>query len=249
MKIKILPVFLIIAILFSLPVYSKDRNGSLKAIEQAENSLKTLDSLNDIKQYIPSDIYNEAVVNIINARTQWDKSEYLSAYYLATVAYIKLEAAKNFSSAKDNKNKKIMLELEFYKKHPAGNIVNKINAVLNSGLNRKAEFFTISIMDKNLFRGNDFKLSDEGINKLSRIIEVIKLFPECTVKIAGHSSSFDYKAYTKFKAEAVLKYIISSGISSKSITSVGIGNIEVMETPVGYKRLDRVEIIISGIKF
>ncbi len=249
MKIKLLPVFLIIIFLFTLPVYSKDKNGSLQAIEQAENSLKTLDSLVDQKQYIPNDLYNDAVINIINARTQWDKDEFLSAYYLATVAFIKLESAKYYSMAKDNKNKKLMLELDFYKKQkqPSGNLDKRINAILDSGLIRKKDLFTITIMDKNLFKGNDFKLSEEGINKLSRIIEVIKLFPECTVKIAGHSSAFDYKDYTKYKAETILKYLISSGVNSKSITSSGIGNNEVMETPIGYKRLDRIEIIISGI--
>ena len=251
MKKKFMPAFLVIIFLITLPVYSKDKNTSLQAIEQAENSLKTLDSLVDQKQYIPSDLYNDAVINIINARTQWEKDEFLSAYYLATVAFIKLESAKNYSMARDNKNKKLMLELESLRKQPAGNTINNaniLNAILDSGLTRKKDLFTITILDKNLFKGNDFKLSDDGIKRLSRIIEVIKLFPGCSVKIAGHSSSFDYKDYTKYKAEAVLKYIVSSGINSKSISASGIGNNEVMETPIGYKRLDRIEIIISGIK-
>jgi outer membrane protein OmpA-like peptidoglycan-associated protein len=248
-NLKLIPVLLISVIIISFPAYSKDRNTSLKAIEQSENSLKNLDSLIEIKQYIPSDIYNEAVINIINARSQYDKSEFDSAYYLATVAYIRLEAAKNFSKAKENKNKKIMLELESCRKNPTGINSNKINAILDSGLLKKNETLTISILDKNLFSGGDFKLSDAGKKKLSGIIEVIKLFPECSVKIAGHSSSFDYKAYTKYKAEAIMKYFISSGVTAENVSSDGIGNNEVLETPVGFKRLDRVEIIISGIKF
>lgn len=250
MKNKLIPVFIIFTLISALPLFSKDKNGSLKAIEQAENSLKNLDSMTEIKQYIPSDIYNDAIINIINARSQWDKNEFLSAYFLGTVAFIKLEAARNFSLSKDNKYKKIMLELDNCKKKPSGQSIesNKLNAILNSGLAKKADVLTLSIMDKNLFKGNDFKISNEGISRLSGIIEVLKLFPECTVKIAGHSSSFDYKSYTKIKAEAVLKYLIISGINESGLSSIGLGNIEVMDTPVGYRRLDRIEIIISGIK-
>ncbi len=43
-------------------------------------------------------------------------------------------------------------------------------------------------------------------------------------------------------------YLAEEGIKPERIETIGLGNSEVMDTAIGFRRVNRVEIIITGIR-
>ncbi|MCU0848001.1 MAG: hypothetical protein MUD12_08965 [Spirochaetes bacterium] len=299
-------ILIISLILFiGIPGYSIyiKKNEAAKMINDAEKAVKDINENTELNQYIPHDVYTEALLYLMNSKSileridknsaYTDYKEYLEAYYYGNISLLKTETAKIFAQAKQLRYKKLLItkgcnlkDIENYSGNLVDNLKTEIkdekkpepkpvdkkepvpekkvpdkevivkpkkidlkeyNSIISANLIKKGPIYKIELYDKNIFRKSNFKLNDYGVGALNKIVKVLIEYPECKIKIVGHSRDFDYKNYSKYKAKVVSGYLLKNKIDSQRISYMGIGNKEVMDTHLGFRRVDRVEIIVSGI--
>ena len=66
------------------------------------------------------------------------------------------------------------------------------------------------------------------------------------MKIVGHTAESDYNEYSKQKADIIAKYFYGKNIPSDRIEIMGLGNKEVIDTHLGFRRVDRIEFILAA---
>jgi outer membrane protein OmpA-like peptidoglycan-associated protein len=93
-----------------------------------------------------------------------------------------------------------------------------------------------------------YKISSEGKERLDKIIKVLSAYPNYKMKIVGHTSEQDHNDYSKQKADIIAKYFYEKNVTADRIEVIGLGNKEVLDTYLGYRRVDRVEFILSALK-
>lgn len=107
----------------------------------------------------------------------------------------------------------------------------------------------ISVRINNIFFDFDrYDLLPESFPELNRLAEVLKDYPEATVKISGHTDSIGTDAYnlelSRKRAQAVVDYLISVGCSGGNLLAEGYGEkipIAGNDTGEGRARNRRVE--------
>ena len=232
-------------IIFVQPVFSWDEKEAKDVINHTQNILIQIDNNLELRPYIPYDIYGDALAELLQARSFYKDSNYIKSYYFAAMSSIKLETISLLAEAKKIREKIIIIERDYYKSH-CGNKIYR--ALLNADMHKKGDSYRLIIPDKKIFQKGQSALSARGKEYLERIVEVLNNVTESTITIAGHTGQTDYKEYSRRKANSVEEYFVSRGIKKFRIKTYGLGNNEVIETPWGYRHLDCLELIISGIK-
>lgn len=243
---------LITLIIFSSlsPLFSWDEKKATSEIQLAQKKMSDLEYNFELKKFIPHDFYAEAVISLRKARLAMEKKDFENAYYHSSMAIVKTETTTVAALVRKTEEERKKLEIEFLRNNQQKEVKKEPVAteILEANLLLKGDLFRIVLPDKNIFRKRSYRLSSDGKDSLEKIIRVLEKFDNANVKIAGHSRHRDLRNYTKRKADFIKKFFIEAGINEGRITTVGAGNHEVMDTAIGFRRVDRVEILISGIK-
>jgi len=237
-----------IVLIAAAPLFSWDQKLSTTEIQLAQKKMSDLEYNFELTKFIPHDYYAEAVISLRKARLAMEKKDYLNAYYHSSMAIVKIETTTVSALVRKTKEELTKLEIEHLKKQKP-KIVKKpaSNEIIDANLLKKGNVYRIVFPDKNIFVSGKYTLNEFGRESLQKIVKVLEKFNKSTVTIAGHSKHRDLKNYTRRKADFLKKFLSESGIAGERISTVGAGNHEAMDTAVGFRRVNRIEIVISGI--
>jgi hypothetical protein len=232
------------------PCYAATPNDIKTIISKADTFAEEIDQMKDIAQFIPYDMYSQAIIDIIFARNLLEEGKLLEANFYANAGYIRFQAAVLIGETKKLRYQKIEHN-QGLKKGPCNSAIVDINSMINARFIKKGPYYSTYILDRHLFaniKGNEsLNINSIGKQRLTHIIKAMKENPEANIKIVGHTDYNDYKGYSLQKAKAVGLFLIQNGISQNRIKTFGLGNKEVIETYQGYRRVSRVELILSGL--
>jgi outer membrane protein OmpA-like peptidoglycan-associated protein len=249
---------LIIALNLTIPIFSWNEKEAAKAIKETKKNIFHMNKDKDLRKFYPYNLYQEATENMAKAEKQLKDDEEKAAFFYATLAKIQLEKTVYIAKIQKIQLEKIELERDHYKnlyenkpiivksapKEPDFNY----ESILDANFQKEGNYFYVNLLDKNIFYKNTFHLDESGQVALNKVIKVLNDFPECEIKIVGHTSNLDLKRHSDYKANSIANYLMRQSIKPSRIETLGIGNAEVMETPLGYRRIDRVEIILTNLK-
>jgi len=234
-----------IILITSINIYAWDKQKVIDVIRDAESLTNSVDQDYEIKEFIPYDYYSEALVNVRNAKNEMKKKQYKIAYCYASISMIKLKTAIVIADTRKKIYTKLLVEKNYYKKNTGDkNLMN----IIEANLLKKGPVYTIQLPDKNIFKKNSYILNKRGKKYTDRIYNVLEAYPESKIKIVGHTGTFDMRNYSKTKARKIASFFQKKGIDRNRIEYIGAGNRIVLNTPLGFRRVNRIEIIISGIK-
>ena len=230
-----------------LPAFAWNKNKAILMIQEAQSMIQDIDSDYELKEYIPFDEYSEAIISIRSAQIEYDKENYPRSYFYAAISIVKIETTKIMATTRKLRYEKLVYECDFYKKNSKNG--SKISSsLLTSGLVYDENTFRKVIADRYLFSGKNNSVSASGRKQLDPVIAVMKEYPAAKIKIVGHTSFFDNRHYSLKKAETATDYLANNGIEKDRIEAIGLGNAVVLDTALGYRRVDVIEIIITGIE-
>ncbi len=234
--------------------FAWDKGSCKKLIEKADNAIVNIDNNFDIKDFLPFDYYTESIINIRNARKEMENEEYELAFFYTSIALVKLETARIYAEARKIERDILIYERNYYRvmknkndKEPV-KTTSDLSEIIEANLQKKGNIFRIEILDKNLFEKRRFRLSKRGLKTMEKIIRVLEKYGNSKLKIVGHTSFTDYKNFSERKSKRLKKFFIANNINGDRISAIGAGNRIVMNTAIGFRRIDRVELIISGIE-
>jgi len=102
-----------------------------------------------------------------------------------------------------------------------------------------------------LFETNKSTLRSEHFVTLNSIVDYLRLHPERSVRISGHTDNTGKEAHnlslSKQRADVVAEYLVSNGIDIVRVETFGLGSakpITVNTTDEGRKKNRRVELLI-----
>src|SRR4030042_402327 len=234
-------------LLFAIQAYPLTKEESYTIVSEAESLMKKLKLDRELSQFIPCDIFTPAVLDVNRARNLLDNRKYDDAAYYGTAAAVRLMTARIAAQARLARHQRltIMSEQRALKKESVPDVTR--GAVFQ----KKGDVFRSQLYDWQLFISSKYhivyKLKPEAGGRLDRIIAVLQAYPDCSMKIVGHTENQDCGGCSRNKAEIAAKYFYEKKISPSRIEIIGLGNKEVIETHLGYRRASRVEFIISGI--
>jgi len=109
------------------------------------------------------------------------------------------------------------------------------------------------VLNNIFFEFDRATLQKESYAELNRVLPFFSQYPNLKIEIAGHTDNVGSDAYnqklSEERAQAVMDYLISQGVSSGNITSQGYGESEPVatnETDEGRQENRRVEFRIVG---
>jgi len=212
-------------------------------IRKSQQLLIQIDNNLKLRPYIPYDIYSDALVELLDARKYFRDKNFVTAYYKASMARVKFETLPFLAEAREIRDRIVIMERDQYKKQSK---TVKKDVLLS--FEKKGNNYRKVMLDRNLFRGGAYTITKVGKDDLNEVISVLKADSGISAVIAGHTSFRDTKGVSAYKAGIVSQYLQKNGIDPSRIKVYGVGNTEVMDTPWGYKKIDRIEIILQGIR-
>jgi hypothetical protein len=243
---KLLLIMTMLSALIAIPAFPSPKEDAVNIINNAETIEKNLEINQELNAYYPFDVFSRAILDVTKARNYLDDKKYSEAYYHGSMATVRLEIARLVAQARLIRYQKMKLLSDL-----CGSGARS-NALMDANFFKKGPVFRAVLFDRQVFLKKNnrifYQLDLSGKDKLGKIIKVMLAYPKCKLKIAGHSDEVDNSEYTRRKAEVVLKYFLEKNVPPDRIEAVGMGNKEVMETHLGYRRVSRVEFILTGLK-
>ena len=255
-------------LLSAVHAFSYDKKEATDVVTDAESYEKVLESNQQLGPYIPFDTFRDGMLNVIQARAFLDNRKYDDAHFYGAVARIRFETADIVAQARMLRYQRLTLlseagstiinESTRKKKESTDSketiekkeSTDKGGTIIYSGFYQKGDSYRAEMYDWQIFstfkNRKIYKLSSDGKNRLDGIIMTLARYPGSRLKIVGHTESFDVNQTSTLKADAVRKYFLEKNVSGERIEIIGMGNREVTATPNGYRRVSRVEFIISG---
>lgn len=109
------------------------------------------------------------------------------------------------------------------------------------------------VIDGVFFKFDSDQLTQDSETTLDNVVNVLKKYPNAEIEIQGHTDSLGSELYNEFlsqrRAESVKKYLVSKGISSDKLTTVGLGEKQPIEdnaTQYGRAVNRRIEFKINN---
>ncbi len=259
--INIITAFITAALFLSASVAAAQETSEIQQeIEKAELLSNDIEGNRELAPFIPYDVYSDALIQLVYARNMLQSNQLVTALFYAKSSYISFKAALALAEAKRLKFDTVEIERDYFKSRTAGKETKPYYSddkriappsdaapLIDANLHRINSAYRIQFSDRNLFHDKRFVLHDQGKNSLDKIIRVLKIYPKSSIKIVGHTSSYDYKGYSSRKAGVVADYLKNHDIGPERITRYGMSNREVTDTYYGFRRVDRVEVVITGI--
>ncbi|MFN5415880.1 MAG: OmpA family protein, partial [Flavobacteriia bacterium] len=226
--------------------YSATANDLGSAFAQATNNVFSValkQANSDIFRFVlPEDLRPEVVTTIAGNLID-SKNKPINA----TIIWEDLASGKNIGSASTNPNdgsfyivlpngKNYGYYVENQDYFPAANNIDltKSNVMQELQLNIDAVTYDeminnqkAVIMNNLFFDKAKFELKPESYSELNRIIKIIKQHPELKIEISGHTDNDGVEIYnldlSQRRAKAVFEYLITNGVDSAKLTSIGYG--------------------------
>jgi outer membrane protein OmpA-like peptidoglycan-associated protein len=113
------------------------------------------------------------------------------------------------------------------------------------------DVLTVTFKSDYLFAVNSSALLPGAYDELERVLEVLKQYPETSIRIAGHTDSIgsadSNRKFSERRAEAVKNALVGMGVNPSRLTAVGYGArkpIASNKTEAGRQQNRRVEVRI-----
>jgi outer membrane protein OmpA-like peptidoglycan-associated protein len=104
-----------------------------------------------------------------------------------------------------------------------------------------------------LFDFNKYTLKPGAREKLSKVSGILLAYPGLKIQLEGHTDSIGTDEYNQTlseqRAEAVRTYLVSQGVTSNTVTAIGLGKAGAVasnETAAGRQQNRRVDMVVSG---
>lgn len=231
---------------FLQAAFTAPKDDASKKYNDAESMKRSLEARAELSAFIPFDMFNLGSVRLERARVYLNDGKYNDAAYNATEASIRFEIASLTAQARAARSEKMKLLSDSC---TAGIMTNP---VMDAQFFKKGDVFRANIYDRQVFVTKKdhvyYKISPEGKERLDKIIKVLGVYPNNKMKIVGHTAEPDHNDYSKQKADIIAKYLYEKNVTADRIEVIGLGNKEVFDTYLGYRRIDRVEFILSAPK-
>ncbi len=249
-KYLIFFVVILVSFVFSVDSFAVSYKSLAKDdIGMAHKVQKKLHKKGNLQPFIPYKNYHDGAKYLDKAAHEYDDEEnYEIASYYAILAFVEFEIAKNVAQARLYKHKLLIAERDEYK-NAAKNEMLKA-AIAGANLVKTGRVYIANIEDKNLFKSRSLKLLPKGEAVLNKILQVTKLYPESKLLIKGHTRYRDRdNKRSKQKADKISEYyVMTKGLDEIRLNVKGVGNQEPMEVRGKDRKVERIEIIITGVK-
>ena len=118
---------------------------------------------------------------------------------------------------------------------------------------RVGEGIVVNFKEKVLFGFDRSDLSNTATNNLSKLVDVLKKYPDTNIEILGHTDNVGSATYNQTLSEkragSVASYLKNNGISSARVTTRGLGETDPVasnDTDDGRAANRRVEFVITA---
>jgi outer membrane protein OmpA-like peptidoglycan-associated protein len=127
----------------------------------------------------------------------------------------------------------------------------ELKAVEGAKVERVGEGIQVTMESGILFETNQYALQSQAQKNIQKMATVLNKYPDTNLLIAGHTDSDGTDQYNQTlsenRAKAVANYLVSLGVSSPRLTTVGFGEkqpVQSNDTAAGKQANRRVEIAI-----
>ncbi len=110
----------------------------------------------------------------------------------------------------------------------------------------------VTLRDKVLFDVNEYTLKPGAEDNLSKVADILIKYPDSNIVVEGHTDSTGEETYNQWlsekRAQSVANFLISRGVASIRITTMGYGEtrpVSTNDTPEGRQQNRRVELHIT----
>lgn len=222
-------------------------------ISEAKKLMEKLERDDELKEFIPYRNYYDAKIYLDTASYQFnEEKEYLMAGYYAILAIVEIETTFANARARQARYKKQQIEKDFLKKLALSSSKKSGMKIImmEADLQKDGSNYKRVLLDSIIFNKNSFTINDKGKEILNPIYAVLKAYPRSKISVIGHTKAKDSgNTQSQKKADALTLYFTKNkGVSQKRIVSEGMGNSYPIEINKKIQSMDRVEIVISGIK-
>lgn len=128
----------------------------------------------------------------------------------------------------------------------------QLAGVEGASIQRQADMLAVTFRSDLLFDTNSSALKAGAYDEITRVANVLKQYPETTIRIAGHTDSTGAETYnqqlSERRAEAVKNALASQGVQHGRMNSVGFGESQPIadnNTEAGRQLNRRVAITIT----
>jgi hypothetical protein len=211
-------------------------------IRRAQILLIQIDNNLNIRPYIPYDIYGDGLVELLEARKLFSENKFPRAFYKAAMATIKFETLEIMAEAREVRHRVLVIERDRCKKAPSYESDDDRPSLFT----KKGDTRRAILLDSRILAVTGHALSTEGIKILDEVADTItRSGSGIRIVIAGHRGPKDPAQFALYKARLVARFLQDKGVAAERMDLYGVDD-EVMETPWGFKKVGRVEIILTG---
>ncbi|MCP4132123.1 MAG: OmpA family protein [bacterium] len=229
----------------SVQLFADSKSDAKVELGEARRQYKHIKKQKKLHPYVSFANYSRGVTLLEKARIQFEEErEYDLASYFAVLARVEFETAVTIARGRLLEHKSLLFERDYFKKAYQDEKLK--GYFISSNLEKTGKAYKGYLVDSRLFVRKTFNLSRDAQKRiLDKLYRVLKLYPRSKVIIKGHTAGYDRNnVKSTRKASVVGEYLITvKGVHSSRITTKGLGSSQ----PVRKRKIDRVEIIITGV--
>jgi outer membrane protein OmpA-like peptidoglycan-associated protein len=238
---------------FITVLYANSKSEAREEIREAKELLKKIERTKKFQEFIPYRNYHDAKVFLDTAIYQFEEErEYEEAALYAVLARIELETTLAITMTRIASYNRFQIENELLKElaSKASRVAARKIAIIEAKLQKTDKGYKGILLDSVIFKMGSLNLTQEGIDILNRIYNILQLSPRSRIQIVGHTRLNDTNnTISNKKASAVSDYLIKiKKLRTWRINAKGIGKDQPMEINDQMRTVDRIEIIITGIR-
>ncbi len=128
----------------------------------------------------------------------------------------------------------------------------QLAGVEGANIQRNQNLLAVTFTGDVLFDTDSTNLKPGAYDEINRVAQVLREYPQTTIRIAGHTDSTGSEVYnqqlSERRAEAVKNALAAQGVNPSRMNSVGYGEsqpVATNETPAGRQLNRRVQITIA----
>ena len=252
---RCLTFLLITALSLSTPglLFASIKSEAKEEIGKAKDLLRTIERTKKFHNFVPYRSYYDGKVYLDSAIYQYEEErEYEEAALYAVLARVELETTLTLARARVAAHNKSQTEKEYFRNlasRASRRAARKI-AIIEANLQKSRRSYRAILFDNAIFKMGSLSLNNDGIEKLKKIYNVLKLHPGSRVAVVGYTRLVDTNnTISRKKAEAVSSYLMKTKrLRAWRVTVSGEGKKKPMEINGRMRTVDRIELTITGIR-
>ncbi|GEM_PF-2071968 len=249
---KQLFITLLISLCWISMASASSKSEAREEISEAKELLNTIEKTRKYQAFVPYRNYHDAKVYLDTAIYQYEEeSEYDEAALYAVLARVEMETVLTIAMTRLALHTRLEIEKDLYEKLAAKSSwrAARTIAIVNANLLQEGRLYRQILFDGVVFQRGSLTLTREGDRTVDAIVQVLKLHPRSRIKIIGHTMIKDTNnTISQRKAESIASSLKRKGIRGWRMQTMGVGSEKPMEINDRMKAVDRVELIISGIR-